>query len=166
MTKTATTGKSQRMGMNCKIVFMGTPDFAVPSLRMLIDNGYDVSDCFTQPDRKAGRGHKIVAPPVKVLAAEHGIPVYQPEKVSADEGVEILRDIKPDVIVTAAYGQILSESVLDVPSYGCINVHASLLPKLRGAAGAVGHNKRRQDDRHNYDVYGEATGRGRYNGAG
>jgi methionyl-tRNA formyltransferase len=154
------------MGMNCKIVFMGTPDFAVPSLRMLIDNGYDVSDCFTQPDRKAGRGHKIVAPPVKVLAAEHGIPVYQPEKVSADEGVEILRDIKPDVIVTAAYGQILSESVLDVPSYGCINVHASLLPKLRGAAGAVGHNKRRQDDRHNYDVYGEATGRGRYNGAG
>ncbi len=120
--------------MGFKIVFMGTPDFAVPSLKMLIDHAYDVAACFAQPDRKAGRGYKMVMPPVKALALEHGILVHQPEKVSGEEGVALLRAIQPDVMVTAAYGQILSEEVLAIPRLGCINVHASLLPKLRGAA--------------------------------
>ncbi|HBU12656.1 MAG TPA: methionyl-tRNA formyltransferase [Clostridiales bacterium] len=113
---------------------MGTPDFAVPSLVMLLDAGYDVLACVTQPDRKAGRGHKTVPPPVKKLAEERGVPVYQFEKVSAPEGCEVLEKLAPDVMVTAAFGHILSDRVLAIPKYGCINVHASLLPKLRGAA--------------------------------
>jgi len=122
------------MNKDYNIVFMGTPDFAVPSLQMLVREGFTVSAVVTQPDRKAGRGHKLVPPPVKVAAQECGVPVYQFEKISAPEGVELLRGLKPDVLVTAAFGQILSQEVLDIPAQGCINVHASLLPKYRGAA--------------------------------
>ncbi len=120
--------------MGLSIVFMGTPEFAVPSLKMLIEEGYHIKACVSQPDRPAGRGHKLVPPPVKVLAEEHGIPVFQPQRVSGEEGLAALREFAPDVLITAAFGQILSDDVLSVPKYGCINVHASLLPKYRGAA--------------------------------
>ncbi len=120
--------------MGLSIVFMGTPDFAVPSLKMLIEEGYDIKACVSQPDRPAGRGHKLVAPPVKVLAEEHGITVLQPQRVSGEEGLAKMRELAPDVFITAAFGQILSDDILAVPKYGCINVHASLLPKYRGAA--------------------------------
>ena len=128
------TGNRTNMKRNFKIVFMGTPDFAVPVLKMLIDEKYNVAAVFTQPDRKAGRGHKESPPPVKVLAEQYGIPVFQFEKVSGPDGVAALKELEPDLMVTAAYGHILSEEVLAIPQYGCINVHASLLPKLRGAA--------------------------------
>lgn len=116
-----------------RIVFMGTPDFAVPSLRMLIAEAYPVVAVFTQPDRPKGRGHKLLPPPVKVLAQEAGIAVYQPQKVSKD-GFSDLSALRPNLLITAAFGQILSREVLALPKYGCINVHASLLPKYRGAA--------------------------------
>ena len=116
-----------------RIVFMGTPDFAVPSLKALIREGYDVVGVFTQPDRPKGRGNKLTPSPVKVAAAEAGIPVFQPERIRKT-GVEDLRSLKPDLCVTAAFGQILSQEILDIPPMGNINVHASLLPKHRGAA--------------------------------
>lgn len=116
-----------------KVVFMGTPDFSVPSLQALIDHGYDVVGVFTQPDRPKGRGGKVQMSPVKELALKHNIPVFQPQKIRWD-GVEDLRSLAPDVCVTAAFGQILSQEVLDVPVMGTVNVHASLLPKHRGAA--------------------------------
>lgn len=117
-----------------RIIFMGTPDFAVPCLRMLILRGYDMAAMVTQPDRAKGRGKRLSSPPVKKIAEEAGIPVYQPEKVKTDEFTQILRDLNPDVIITVAFGQILSQDILDIPPLGCINVHASLLPKYRGAA--------------------------------
>lgn len=117
-----------------KLVFMGTPDFALPSLRMLHDEGFHVAAVFTQPDRQAGRGHKTLPPPVKLLAQEYAIPVYQFERVRKPEGVEALKSLAPDLLVTAAYGQILTQEILDIPRLGCINVHGSLLPRLRGAA--------------------------------
>lgn len=116
-----------------KVVFMGTPDFSVPSLQALIAHGYDVVGVFTQPDRPKGRGGKVQMSPVKELALKHNIPVFQPQKIRRD-GVEDLRSLAPDVCVTAAFGQILSQEVLDVPVMGTVNVHASLLPKHRGAA--------------------------------
>lgn len=116
-----------------RVVFMGTPDFSVPSLQALIDHGYDVVGVFTQPDRPKGRGGKVQMSPVKELALKHNIPVFQPQKIRRD-GVEDLRSLAPDVCVTAAFGQILSQEVLDVPVMGTVNVHASLLPKHRGAA--------------------------------
>ena len=116
-----------------RIVFMGTPDFAVPSLKALIREGYDVAGVFTQPDRPKGRGNKLTPSPVKVAAAEAGIPVFQPERIRKT-GTEDLRNLKPDLCITAAFGQILSQEVLDIPPEGNINVHASLLPKHRGAA--------------------------------
>lgn len=116
------------------IVFMGTPEFSVPSLKALIDGGYDIAAVVTQPDRKSGRGHKLTPPPVKVVAEEHGIPVLQFHKIKSAEGVSALKALQPDIIVTAAFGQILSKEILDIPPRGCINVHASLLPKYRGAA--------------------------------
>ena len=116
-----------------RIVFMGTPDFAVPSLKALIREGYEVAGVFTQPDRPKGRGNKLTPSPVKVAAAEAGIPVFQPERIRKT-GVEDLRSLKPDLCVTAAFGQILSQEILDIPPIGNINVHASLLPKHRGAA--------------------------------
>ena len=116
-----------------RIVFMGTPEFAVPSLTALLDNGYEVVGVFTQPDRPKGRGNKVVASPVKQVAVAHGIPVFQPQRIRKD-GVEDLRGLQPDLCVTAAFGQILSKEILDIPRLGTINVHASLLPRHRGSA--------------------------------
>ena len=121
--------------MTAPLVFMGTPEFAVPSLQALLDAGYDVRGVFTQPDRPVGRGQKLTAPPVKVLALEAGLPVFQPTRLRGDEAaLETLRRLSPAAIVVVAYGQILPESVLSLPSRGCVNVHASLLPRYRGAA--------------------------------
>lgn len=116
-----------------RVVFMGTPDFSVPSLQALIDHGYEVIGVFTQPDRPKGRGGKVQMSPVKELALKQAIPVFQPLKIRKD-GVDDLRALAPDVCVTAAFGQILSQEVLDVPRMGTVNVHASLLPRHRGAA--------------------------------
>lgn len=116
-----------------RVVFMGTPDFSVPTLQALVDNGYDVVGVFTQPDRPKGRGGKVQMSPVKELALKHGIAVFQPLKMRVD-GLEPLRQLRPDICVTAAFGQILSQDVLDVPPMGTVNVHASLLPRHRGAA--------------------------------
>lgn len=119
------------------IVFMGTPDFAVPCLKALIESDNTVQAVFTQPDKPKGRGYKLTPPPVKVVAMEHNIPVYQPQSLKKGEDVEksseILNNLKPDLIVVVAYGKILPLSVLNVPKHFCINVHASLLPKYRGA---------------------------------
>ncbi|PLX97213.1 MAG: methionyl-tRNA formyltransferase [Desulfuromonas sp.] len=117
-----------------RTVFMGTPDFALSTLQGLIDSGVQLVGVYTQPDRPKGRGKKLAAPPVKELALEHNIPVFQPQKLRQEEAVKQLRALAPDLIVVVAYGQILPQSVLDIPKYGCINVHASLLPRHRGAA--------------------------------
>ncbi len=117
-----------------KTVFMGTPDFAVGTLQGLIDAGVDLIAVYTQPDRPKGRGKKLAPPPVKELALEQGIPVFQPVKLRDPVAVAELQQLAPDLIVVVAYGQILPQSVLDIPKFGCINVHASLLPKYRGAA--------------------------------
>ena len=116
-----------------RIVFMGTPEFAVPSLKALCDHGYEVVGVFTQPDRPKGRGNKVIPSPVKQLALERGIPVFQPLRIRRD-GVEDLKALAPDLCVTAAFGQILSQEILDIPALGTINVHASLLPRHRGSA--------------------------------
>ncbi len=116
-----------------RIVFMGTPVFAVPSLEALLQMGQEVAGVFTQPDRPKGRGNKLTPSPVKVCAEKHGIPVFQPGKIRRD-GVEDLKGLKPDLCVTAAFGQILSQEILDIPPLGNINVHASLLPRHRGSA--------------------------------
>lgn len=121
--------------MKYKLVFMGTPDFAVPSLRALAEDGrYDIVGVVCQPDRPAGRGRKLTACPVKQLALERGLPVYQFERIRRPEGVEQLRALAPDAVVTAAFGQILTQELLDIPVHGTINVHASLLPGYRGPA--------------------------------
>ncbi|MEI2663941.1 methionyl-tRNA formyltransferase [Rossellomorea sp. LJF3] len=117
-----------------KVIFMGTPDFSVPVLQSLIDEKYDVIAVVTQPDRPVGRKRILTPPPVKVAAEKHGIPVYQPEKIKNEEELTQVLDLKPDLIVTAAFGQILPNALLEAPKYGCINVHASLLPELRGGA--------------------------------
>lgn len=118
-----------------KIVFMGTPDFAVPTLNKLYESEHEIAAVFTQPDKPKGRGYKLAPPPVKVLALEHGTPVYQPESLKKQpEMWDVLKEIAPDVIVVAAYGKILPKQVLDIPKYHCVNVHGSLLPKYRGAA--------------------------------
>lgn len=117
-----------------KIIFMGTPYFAVPSLEMLINEGYEVLAAVTQPDKPKGRGNKMAAPPVKESALKHNINVLQPEKIKIPEFIEQIRALGPDLLITAAYGKILSKALLDVPALGCINVHGSLLPAYRGAA--------------------------------
>lgn len=116
------------------VVFMGTPDFAAGILKGLVDSGYEVTAVFTQPDRPKGRKGLLQMPPVKVLALELGIPVFQPVKIRREENVQILRELHPDFIACAAFGQIIPQSILDIPPYGCLNVHASLLPAWRGAA--------------------------------
>lgn len=116
-----------------RIVFMGTPDFAVPTLDVLIQN-HEVIGVVTQPDRKKGRGKKVQYPPVKEKALEHGIPVFQPDRMKDEAFLAELKAMDPDAIVVVAFGRILPEVILDLPRYGCINVHASLLPKYRGAA--------------------------------
>lgn len=117
-----------------KIVFMGTPDFAVPSFKALAEK-FDVKAVITQPDRPKGRGKKIAFSPVKEAALEYNIPIFQPKRLKKDtETINKIKEIEPDFIVVVAFGQILSKEVLDIPKYGCINLHASLLPKYRGAA--------------------------------
>ncbi len=117
-----------------RVIFMGTPRFALPSLEALWRAGYHIVAVVTQPDAPAGRGHRVVAPPVKEFALAHDLPVLQPESLKPSEVVEQLRALAPQVIVVAAFGQILRQNVLDIPPAGCINVHASLLPRWRGAA--------------------------------
>ncbi|PLX80970.1 MAG: methionyl-tRNA formyltransferase [Desulfuromonas sp.] len=117
-----------------RTVFMGTPDFALSTLQGLIDAGCQLVGVYTQPDRPKGRGKQLAAPPVKELALSHNLPVFQPVKLRQPEAVEELRQLAPDLIVVVAFGQILPKSVLEIPAHGCINVHASLLPKYRGAA--------------------------------
>jgi methionyl-tRNA formyltransferase len=117
-----------------KIVFMGTPDFSVPILQQLLKDGYDVIGVVTQPDRPVGRKKILTPPPVKVEALKHDIPVFQPEKIRQEEELEKILSLNPDLIVTAAFGQILPNKLLEAPKFGCINVHASLLPELRGGA--------------------------------
>lgn len=116
------------------IIFAGTPDFAVPTLQALIGSGHRVRAVYTQPDRPAGRGRKLTASPIKELAVAADIPVYQPENFKSDEAILQLADLKPDLLVVVAYGLILPQAVLDIPKFGCINVHGSLLPRWRGAA--------------------------------
>lgn len=113
---------------------MGTPDFSVPVLQQIISDGYEVIGVVTQPDRPVGRKKVLTPPPVKVEAEKHGIPVYQPEKIRNREELDPILALNPDLIVTAAFGQILPKELLDAPKFGCINVHASLLPELRGGA--------------------------------
>ena len=117
-----------------RIVFMGTPDFAAASLKKLIDEKRDVVGVFTQPDKPKGRGMELAASPVKVLALENGIPVYQPVKMRDGTALEMIKALEPDILVVVAYGRILPDDILAVPEYGAINVHGSLLPKYRGAA--------------------------------
>ena len=117
-----------------RLVFMGTPEFACPTLQRIIERGEDILAVVTQPDRPKGRGQQLAPPPVKVLAEQHGIPVMQPAKVRAPEFIEVMRELAPDLIVVIAFGQILPKALLEVPRHGCINVHASLLPRYRGAA--------------------------------
>lgn len=119
--------------MSIKIVFMGSPDFSLQSLRLLAER-YQVVGVVTQPDRASGRGRELKAPPVKTLALELNIPFIQPEKLREPEAMQQLREWNPDLIIVAAFGQLLRKDVLDLPKYGCINIHASLLPRWRGAA--------------------------------
>ena len=117
-----------------RIVFMGTPDFAVPCLQALLDHSYEVCGVFTQPDKPKGRGYTLTPPPVKELALRVQLPVYQPKSMKTGEAAEILRQLAPDLAVVVAFGKILPKEVLEIPPLGCINVHGSLLPKYRGAA--------------------------------
>lgn len=117
-----------------KIIFMGTPDFAVPCLESLIQAGHEIAAVFTQPDKPRGRKMVMTPPEVKVCALEHGLTVYQPKTLRDGEALEIIQKIDPECIVVAAYGKILPKEILDLPKYGCINVHGSLLPKYRGSA--------------------------------
>lgn len=117
-----------------KILFMGTPDFAVPSLEALLNAGHEICGVFTQPDKPKNRGMKLQAPPVKEFALAHDIPVFQPETVKDGAALDIIRGLAPELIAVAAYGRILPVDILDYPAFGCINVHSSLLPKYRGSA--------------------------------
>lgn len=117
-----------------KVVFMGTPDFAVGALQSIIKAGHEVTAVVTQPDKPKGRGKEVQISPVKACALEHDIPVFQPVKIKTEESVAALREYEADIFVVAAFGQILSKEILDMPRYGCVNIHASLLPKYRGAA--------------------------------
>ncbi len=117
-----------------RVLFMGTPDFAVPSLQKLVSAGHEVCAVFTRQDKPVGRGMKLTPPPVKVCAAELGIPVYQPQSLKTEESLELVRSLAPEVIVVVAFGMLLPESILALPPKGCINIHGSVLPKYRGSA--------------------------------
>jgi methionyl-tRNA formyltransferase len=117
-----------------QLVFLGTPDFAVPSLNAVIAGGHEVSAVFTQPDRPKGRGGQLAESPVKIAARAADIPVYQPERIRRPESIELLRQLAPEIMVVVGYGQIIPQAIIDLPRYGILNVHASLLPKYRGAA--------------------------------
>ncbi len=116
------------------VIFMGTPEFAVPTLKALNEKGHEIKLVVTQPDKPSGRGKKLKKSEVKEAAEQLGLPVFQPDKIKKPENIEVLKSYNPDVIVVVAYGQLLNKEILELPKYGCINVHASLLPKLRGAA--------------------------------
>lgn len=120
--------------MALRVVFMGTPDFAVPCLARILEDGYTVPGVFTQPDKPVGRHQTLTPPPVKQLAMEKAIPVYQPAKLRDGTALELLKKLEPDLIVVVAYGRILPKEILDCPRLGCVNVHGSILPKYRGAA--------------------------------
>ena len=145
-----------------RVVFMGTPDFAVPSLQALLDAGHEVAAVYTQPDKPQGRKQILTAPPVKELALAHGIPVFQPDTLKNEDEQARLRELAPEVIIVVAYGKLLPKAVLDIPPRGCINVHGSLLPRWRGAApiqwaviagddhadgGGTGHRRYAADER-------------------
>ena len=117
-----------------RILFMGTPDFAVASLKALVEAGHEICGVFTQPDKPKNRGHKLAFSPVKEYALSVGLPVYQPQSFRDEETVQQLRELKPDLLVVVAYGKILPQAVLDIPKYGAINMHGSILPQLRGSA--------------------------------
>lgn len=117
-----------------RVIFMGTPDFATGTLEEIVKEGYEIVGVVTQPDKPKGRGKTMMPTPVKETALKYNLPVYQPKKVREPEFVELLRSLKPDVMVVAAFGQIITKEILEMPKYGCINVHASLLPAYRGAA--------------------------------
>ena len=117
-----------------RIIFMGTPEFAVPSLESLLKENYEICGVFTKPDKPQGRKRIITPPPVKVFALEHGLKVFQPEKLKIKETADLIESLRPDAIVVVAYGKILPKNIIDMPKYGCINVHGSLLPHYRGAA--------------------------------
>ncbi len=117
-----------------RVIFMGTPDFAVETLRAILAAGHEVALVVTQPDKPKGRGRALQEPAVKQCAKEHNLPVYQPRRIREAESIEYLRQYRPDIIIVAAFGQILPKEILQMPAYGCVNVHASLLPKYRGAA--------------------------------
>src|SRR6266478_275820 len=117
-----------------RVVFMGTPAFAVPTLEQLVKHGHTVLAVLTQPDRPKGRGHTMAFSPVKEAALRLNLPVHQPQRVRRPEAVELLKGLGPDVMVVVGYGQIIPQSIIDLPEFGIINVHASLLPKYRGAA--------------------------------
>ncbi len=143
-----------------RILFMGTPDFAVASLRRLVADGHEVCGVFTQPDKPKNRGHKLVPTPVKEYALTQNIPVYQPEKMRDGTALELVQSLAPELTVVAAYGRILPEDILEAPKYGSINVHSSLLPKYRGAAPinwAILNGE--PDHRRLHHVYGEGAGR-------
>ena len=117
-----------------RIVFMGTPDFSVGALEALIEAGHEIAAVVTQPDKPKGRSGQMQFPPVKECALKHGLTIWQPQKIKTPEWVDRLRQLQADIFVVAAFGQILSKEILDMPKYGCVNIHASLLPKYRGAA--------------------------------
>ena len=117
-----------------RVIFMGTPDIAATCLKKILDDGFEVVGVWTQPDRPKGRGMKMVMSPVKELALAHNLPVFQPENFRAGEDVQAIRDLNPDVIAVVAYGRILPQRVLDIPTWDCVNIHASLLPQYRGSA--------------------------------
>ena len=117
-----------------KIVFMGTPEFAAAHLKEIVESGNNVVGVFSQPDRPKGRGRRVEPTSVKTVAINYGIPVFQPEKINSDEGFEKLAELSPDIIVVVAFGKLLKSAVINLPPIGCFNVHASLLPKYRGAA--------------------------------
>ena len=117
-----------------RIIFMGTPQFAASSLKRLYEDGHEIVAVFTQPDKPKGRGHKVVMPPVKELALLKNTPVFQPVSLKSDEVIKQVSDLSPDIIVVVAYGRILPQKLLNIPKYGAINLHGSLLPKHRGAS--------------------------------
>ena len=139
-----------------KIVYMGTPDFSVAPLKALIEAGHTVTAVVTQPDKQKGRGKEVSMTPVKECALSYGIPVLQPVKIKAPEAVEELRKYEADIFVVVAFGQLLSEEILNMPKFGCINLHASLLPKYRGDF------KRGQGDRCHHSADGKGTRYRRY----
>ena len=146
-----------------KIIFMGTPDFSVGTLEALIAAGHEITLVVSQPDKPKGRGHELQPTPVKEAALKHGLTVYQPKKVRDPEVMEKLRETEADVIVVIAFGQIIPKSILEMKQYGCINVHASLLPEIpRRGPDSVGGYRRREGERRDHHADGRGAGYRRY----